>query len=378
MGSGLGNTAAPALTLRNCHGRPKSRGCKLNVTALLIILFSHQGYWLSGQDQTVTVRWVAREPMPPADLVWELGLGSVKLDGGSVAMNADPGATVAIKAPNVRVRTKLRWAYQLVQRDGKKLLESGEVAVADFPADLTEDWSKRIQNNAHDDNEIKDLVVWDDPDGLPKILKAAKVPFTRVSDLTKVLKRPDMILVGPNQIDGSPFSQGPLAGLAAAGTSVAVFAQKIPDRLAGYALGRRELPADIRFKPEHPLFERLTSDDLHSWVAGTSGALWAVQLPPDEPALELAWWAAEAPGDGPRPIDALIVTKTIGPGRIVLCQMPLGPWDQDPRSQILLGNLLSYLATRPQPTPPPSERCVERPAIPQKKPTIIIPEGANP
>ena len=40
----------------------------------------------------------------------------------------------------------------------------------------------------------------------------------------------------------------------------------------------------------------------------------------------------------------------------MLCQLPLGPWDEDPRSQLFLGNLMSYLATRPEPTPPPSRR----------------------
>ena len=39
--------------------------------------------------------------MPPADLVWELGIGPVKLDGGTVALNADRGAAVTIKSPNV-------------------------------------------------------------------------------------------------------------------------------------------------------------------------------------------------------------------------------------------------------------------------------------
>jgi len=350
----------------------------LNAAALLIFLLSHQGYWMAGQDQTITVRWVAKEQMPAADLVWELGLGERTLDGGTVAMNGDPAATVTVHSPKVRVRSKLRWSYQLVQRDGKKVLESGEMPVFDFPADLTEDWPKRLQNDAGGATEVKKLVVWDDADGLPKILEKAKVPFTRVSDLSKVLDRPDMILVGANQIDDSPFSQGPLVGFANAGTSVAVFEQKRPERLMEYPLARRALPADIRFKTGHPLFDRLSPDDLQSWVAGTSGELWAVQLPADEPALELAWWAPEALGDQPRPIDALVVTKSTGDGRIVLCQVPLGPWGEDPRSQILLGNLLSYLATRPEPTPPPSQRHQEQPPAPQTIPTITIPNGANP
>ena len=284
--------------------------------------------------------------MPPADLVWELGLGSVKLAGDSLPMNADAGATVTIKSPQVRVRSKLRWTYQLIGRDGKKLLESGELPISDFPADLTEDWPKRIQSRARGGNEVKALVVWDDLDGLPRILKAAKVPFTRVNDLTKVLDRPDMILVGPSQIDDSPFSQGPLCGFAAAGTSVAVFEQK-PGTIGRVCTG-----------PPRPAGG-------HSFQAGAPAVRAAVERRPSQlggrPLRGIAGGAAStgrtgvgagvvagrAPGDVPRPIDALIVTRTTGAGRIVLCQVPLGPWDADPRSQILLGNLLSYLSTPP-------------------------------
>lgn len=345
---------------------------------MLILLLSHQGYWLSGQDQTVTVRWVVKERMPAANLVWELGLGAVKLDGGAVAMNADLPATVTIKLRDVRVRTKLRWSYQLVQRDGKKVLESGEMAVFQFPSNLTENWPSRLQKRAFEGLEAKNLVVWDDADGLPKILEKAKVPFTRASNLSKVLDRPDMILVGADQIDDSVFSQGPLLGFAHAGASVAVFEQRRPERLVKYALARRELPAAIGFKTGHPLFDGLLPEDLQSWVAGAAAEVRAVQLPPDEAALELAWWPPEVPVDRPRPIDALIVTKTTGDGRIVLCQLPLGPWGEDPRSQVFLGNLLSYLATRPQPTPGPSQRHQEPPPTPRMIPTILIPNGANP
>jgi hypothetical protein len=348
----------------------------LNVTALLIFLFSHQGYWLAGQDQTVTVRWIARDAMPAADLVWELGIGEVKLAGGSVPMNADPGAAVTITAPDVRVRTKLRWDYQLVRRDGKKVLDNGEMPIFDFPDDLTQDWPSRLQSG--DGRTPRKMVVWDDLGSLSKPLEAAKVPFARVRGLTKVLYRPDMILVAADQIDDRAFSEGPLANFAAAGSSVAVFEQKQPQRLAGYLLARRERPADIQFKLEHPLFDRLTPGDLRSWVAGSSGALWAVQLPPDSPTLELAWWAPESPVDRPRPIDALIVTRTIGAGRLVLCQAPLGPMDKDPRSQIFLGDLLSYLATRPQPTPSFSERHPEPPPAQRPIPTITFSNGTNP
>ena len=84
--------------------------------------------------------------------------------------------------------------------------------------------------------------------------------------------------------------------------------------------------------------------------------------------------AGEVAGNKPAPIDALVLTKTLGKGRIVLCQVPLGPWESDPRSQLFLVDALDYLASPVVPTPPPSRRPrpVE-PAPPAKVPSIAIP-----
>ncbi len=99
-----------------------------------------------------------------------------------------------------------------------------------------------------------------------------------------------------------------------------------------------------------------------------------MQLPADEPALEIAWWPREVAGNKPAPIDALVLTKTLGKGRIVLCQVPLGAWESDPRSQLFLVDALDYLASPVVPTPPPSRR--PRPVEPApapKVPAIVIP-----
>jgi len=251
------------------------------------------------------------------------------------------------------------------------VLETGEVPLHLFPADLTSDWPKRVGD--------RKLAVWDAPDGLPRTLAAAKVPFTRVDGLAGVMDRPNLILVGPDRIDDSAFVQGPLVNLARAGSSVAVFEQKRPSVLAGYTVTRREaaLAPGVRFRTGHPLFAGLDEADLARWITGDAGTLWPVQLPADEPALELAYWPREVAGEQPAPIDALLVTKSLGRGRIVLCQLPLGPWDEDPRSQLFLGNLMSYLATRPEPTPPPSRRPETRPAAAPTVPTITVPPGVK-
>jgi hypothetical protein len=106
--------------------------------------------------------------------------------------------------------------------------------------------------------------------------------------------------------------------------------------------------------------------------------LWAVQLPADAPVLEIGYWPRETPGREPVPIDALLAVKATGRGRIVLCQVPLGRWATDPRSQLFLRNALAYLATRPEPTPPPSQRKVALRVVPASVPTVTIPPGGRP
>ena len=78
--------------------------------------------------------------------------------------------------------------------------------------------------------------------------------------------------------------------------------------------------------------------------------------------------AAQVAGQQPVALDALILTKTLDKGRIVLCQMPLGPWQSDPRSQLFLVDALDYLASPVVPTPPPSRR--PRPVQPAPAPPV--------
>ena len=341
-------------------------------TALLIVMLMNQGYWFSDQEATIAIRWAARGELPGADLAWDLMLGPVSVAKGQEALKPDNGpTTITVKAPSVRVRSELRWTYRLIQRDGGKELERGDIPVYVFPRNLTESWPRVIGE--------KTLIVWDAPEGLPKLLKAAQVPHTAVADGADLaLRQSDIALVGADQLGDSPFAQSPLIGQAEAGCSVMVFAQTRPDRLGGYALAERAVSGPLKWKLDHPLLAGLDIPDLQSWLATPDLRPRAIQLPVDEPALEVAWWPRETPGEAPAPIDALLVVKSIGAGRIVLCQIPLGAWDQDPRSQLFLTNALNYLLTRPQPTLPPSQRQGPKEPEPIKVPTIEISPGGKP
>jgi hypothetical protein len=70
-------------------------------------------------------------------------------------------------------------------------------------------------------------------------------------------------------------------------------------------------------------------------------------------------------------IDSILLSKSVGRGRMVLCQLPLGKWQSDPRSQMFLRNAMDYLLTRPEPTLRPSELRRQPPA---KEQIVTTPE----
>ena len=323
----------------------------MKAATLVIILLSHHGYWLSNQTGTISIQCNPVTGTPAADVNWDLTIGNVSLASGKAAMlSDDKPASVVIKCPQVRVRTQVKWVYRIVQRDGGKELEKGETTIDLFPADLTKGWADLFKE--------KQLTVLDSPDGLPKLLDDAKVPYTRVEDASRIDKA-DVVIVGEDQLDDSTFGQAALMSLAEQGKSVMVLRQSKPSTLGGYPLVVRPTPTKLAWKIDHPLFAGLSETDLQSWL--TPGAnVQAMQLPADEPALELAYWPLETPATmpskSPSPIEAVAVTKTVGAGRIVCFTLPLADWQSDPRSQILVGNALAYLLTPPQPTLKRSER----------------------
>jgi len=260
----------------------------------------------------------------------------------------DTPATISIKCPQVRVRTTIRFVYRILQHDGDQELERGEAPLNLFPPDLTRGWAELFRD--------KKLVVVDTAEGLPKLLEAAKVPYTRLDDASRITDA-DVVLVGVDQLDDSTFAQAALLTVAEQGRSVMIFHQSKPMQLANYPLRSRPAPQKLEWKLDHPLFGQFSEADVQSWLV-TGASLRAIDLPADEPALELAYWPPETPGKKPAPVEAIALTKSTGTGRIVLCEIPLGGWQSDPRSQMLLGNALAYLLSPPQPTLKPSERVV--------------------
>jgi hypothetical protein len=323
---------------------------------ILLFALAGGGYWFSGRSEVAEVEWNVEQPAAAATIAWRLDCAGAVLASGRMLLPAkERAAKIAIALPAVRVASEAQFFYRAEQPGGKVIAE-GRRAVHLYPTDLLAGMAERTKG--------KQLYVWDRPEGLPAVLKAAGLQCTAVrgeADLQFV--RPDMILVGAEQLGEGVEGQGKLKSLAGAGASVLVLRQTRPATLAGYAVARRVPPAKLEWLAEHPLARCLRL--FEPWTTGRDA--WAVRLPADEPAQEIAWWPREAPGDQPAPLDALVLVKAVGKGRLVLCQLPLGPWESDPRSQLFLADALDYLASPAVPTLPPSRRPKPQQPLPAPK-----------
>lgn len=328
------------------------------IAATVMMLLPHQGYWLGSQKEDVQVEWAVPDTTAAADVSWTLMAGNVRLSHGTATLDKnEKPAHLEVTTPNVRTRVSASLVYRVQDHGSGKDLGNGEMPIRLFPDTLIHDMADRLKG--------KRLALCDSAEDLYRLLKENKVEVVRAREgASLIASRYDVIWVSGDALGASPFAQQPLLDQAHAGASVLVFGRTSSDtRLFGYALAQRKTPSHIDWRTDHPLLSGFDPDELASWLRDVSD-LWAIELPADEPALELASWPREVPGTRPVPLDALLVSKTVGAGRIVICQLPLGDWRTDPRSQMLLVNAMDYALTRPEPTLRPSERTTTQPAAP--------------
>lgn len=351
----------------------------MKLTTLLMILLSNQGHWAAGTDGVVQFQWTAdavAAHAAGAELAWELRLASVPVASGRVPVKDGRIADVTIEAPTVRARSEFTFHYTLRARDGAKPLESGQRTIVVYPADLTAGMAGAVEG--------KKLAVVGGAGSLGDVLRAAGVPHELLHAPGKLAtRRPDVVLVAEDVLGKTEIDQSAPLALAESGATVVILRQTRPRQVAGYPLTPRRAVGELAWRTGHALLAGIDESILRSWEEHLDAEVLAVALPAGEAALELAYWPAEARavrGGPAAPVDALLVTKSVGAGRVVLCQLPLGDWQRDPRSQLFLVNLLNYAATRPEPTPPPSRRAERRPQppAPPSVPTITIPPGDRP
>ncbi len=337
------------------------------VATLLIVALTHHGYWIGGQSEKVILHPAVQGGLPRAEGSYELRAGAARLAAGGIGPAGESGdLVVRLDVPKVFQRTTLSFVYRITV--GGKEMETGQVPVSVFPDELLKGSDQRLRG--------KKLIVWDTPEGLPKLLDRSKVPYVRTASAGKLQFLPcDILLVGADQVDNSPFTQAPLLNLAEAGASVMLFKQTRPHWLLENALVGRKPPPALDWRMEHPLLSGFTTADVQSWIA-EADSLEAIRIAARDPGLSIASYPRENARSEPRSVDSMLVTRSIGKGRIVLCQLPLEDFSSDPRSQILLSNAIDYLLTPPQPTPPAAEPPIQWP-IAVKQPRMIPINGED-
>jgi hypothetical protein len=339
---------------------------------ILMLILSNEGHWYGGQAGTISVQWVAEFEQPESVLAWDLLIGEVRVAGDRLAVQrGSKPSVVRITPPEVRARIRMRWVYHLYRRTDDKEIDTGEATVHVYPLPKPDRLKGRMDG--------KRIVVWDTQGDLSAALTKMGLEFRRIRKAADLqLSAADLLLVGRDELRDEVFDQSPPIALAEAGAGVVFFEQRRAHLLAGYPLIRRTTPARLAWRENHPLLANMKGSDAESWLSGSGDEVWAIELPADEPVLEIGYWPPTVESRRPGPVQTVLAVKAVGNGRMVMSQIPLGPWSTDPRTQQFLENVLNYLVTQPEPTPRPSERWLIQPPASRPVPTIAIPSGAIP
>lgn len=323
---------------------------------------------MSASEERISVRWVLPEtPMPEAVLHWRLMFGEVELASGQQTMNEKNGE-VRIQAPETRTIVALSWQYELRRKNNQLLLQQGSMPIRVVPRQMLASRAGLFEN--------KRLLVLDEREKLPALLSQNGIKMQRIADInTLELAQPDFVLIGENQLPTNPLADGMLQRLARRGCGIVVFNQTSRETLAGFSVILRPAHSILAIRPSGLNFELLTAQDISQWMREKNGELRAVRIPVGESALPLVYFS---PGreDGTLKagdLDALILSQTLGSGRIVLCQLPIFNWNEDARCQLLLSGLLDYLLT-----PVEQWGAASATAPSSQKKSNIYPKGESP
>jgi hypothetical protein len=350
----------------------------MKLGALVMVLLSNDGYWFGGSQATVGFQWTMRDAMPAAEVSWRLHAADVTLaQGQSPLANDGPAAQSRIALPRVRVPMEAELVWQVEPADHAKphkILDQGKVSIHLYPPSLLASQATLLAG--------KQVFVWDDGKNLTALLTKEHLTVQTIGNESQLaFTRPDILIVAADRMSeattGQPQGQSfdaagqqRVMNLAAAGVSVLVLSQSgrgatdggtSPNsrQLLGYSLTKRQFPRKLEWRENHPLSADLQLSEKSTSASGAKeldpaagSVVWALRVPADDPALKIAWWPAEvAEPEVLRPegwsrrsvtTDALVLTKRVGKGRLTLCQIPLGPWQSDPRSQLFLADAFDY------------------------------------
>lgn len=354
----------------------------MTILAIAVLLsLSNDGCWFAGSSEQVTFSWTDASAKPPATVRWTLSLGNAVLAKGEAALPAGArSVTVHVTAPTVRVRTDMTLSYEIWTADADKALASEQAKISLFPLDMLKPAVAAAKDVA--------IAVWDPQGHVERALRHAGLEaeyLTAVNGLRT--STPNIIIIGPDALPARGGEQTILQTHAQRGASVLVMRQSRVETLFDYRLRERGTARQLIWRDDHPAVEGLAADDLATITRQLPSPL-AVVLPPEEAAMEIAYWRTTPASDKPAPLEAMLLTRRVDAGRLVLCQVPMrherkaaddAPAEAQghtigPLDEMLLSSLLNYLRSEVEPTPPPSAR--EKPLAPlieQPTPRVRLP-----
>jgi hypothetical protein len=304
---------------------------------------------VGGQEQSIELRWTVQQQMPDAVVIWNLSVAKTTLAEGQTKLpGADGKATIKLVAPKVRAQTDLQFTYRIVQANADRELATGTTTVHVFPDQLNELAALTADTP---------LLVIDAAGALPAVLKAAGAKFDHNEDLSGLAATTQKIIViGENRLSAEDPAAAALQALARGGASVLVLRQSAAVRVLQFERADRDV-SGYTVADEHPLLRHLPVEAWKSFLAEPVRQP-ALAMPKDLAAVELVHGPVEAETVTSAPLDVLLMTQTLGAGRVVFCQLPLDQPAADARQQQLILNLIEYAQTRPQPTPSRAERSI--------------------
>lgn len=331
----------------------------MSLATLILVLASHAGYWVGGHDHTIELRWAVQGGLPNALVAWDLSAANTSLASGQVDLPAGESAKITLAVPKVRAPVEMTFACRIVARDDGRELSTVRRSVFVYPDDLS-----TLKDLVAD----RPLLVVDDADRLPALLRRADARFGHAADMSSLLNATEPILIiGEGKYD--PDHAATLVALAERGATVIVLRQREGVRVLQYERVMRDAEG-YAIETSHPLLRHLAPEGWRSMLQDHPRHP-ALAIPDDEAALQIIHSPIESGTARPGALDALLLTRSTGTGRLVLCQLPLDQPLTDARQRQLLINLLEYARTRPQPTPSRPQRLAETPKKPGDNANLI-------
>lgn len=334
----------------------------MNEAALLLLMLTHQGHWLSGADVEVSVRPVVAMAEQEAGgsggsggsggvVQWQLALGRVELMKGSV----QSPWTVRLKVPSVRVESTMRWRCRVYDQPGGELLGDAEAQVRVYPNNLLSGLGKRLtkvdvavfgpRGEVGEGEGVGGGGEVGGGGGVGALLLSRSIEYQQVHNLSSlVFKKPRLLIVEEDRLTDDLLTDGRWLAMIRSGMRVLVLRQTKISSILGCDVVRRLAPREPAWRAAHPLTQALMR---RAWgrEAQSGPEAWAIRWKGADSGEVVMGWPVKDDQTRFKERDALVLSREVERGRIVHCQLPLSDWQHDPIAQLFLVEVVDYLLT---------------------------------